>query len=70
MCLEFVVISVVARQVVGQEEGGGDGEAGATSLLRLLSHHVPCSDWPRAWELDSLDSLDKVTQIQISSQII
>ena len=22
MCLEFVVISVVARQVIGQEEGG------------------------------------------------
>ena len=66
--LEPVAVTVVARRVVGQEEGGGSRRVrSATSLSRLSSHHVPRSDWPRAWELDSLDSLDKAPQTQISS---
>ena len=68
-CLEPVAVAVVARRVVGQEEGGGSRRVrSATSLSRLSSHHVPRSDWPRAWELDSLDSLDRAPQTQISSQ--
>jgi hypothetical protein len=68
VCLELIVVSLVARRVVGQEQGGGESDRGcSTSLSRLSSHHVPRSDWPRAWELDSLDSLDKAPQTQISS---
>ena len=63
--LEPVVVAVVARRVVGQEEGGGSRRVrSATSLSRLSSHHVPRSDWPRAWELDSLD---RAPQTQILS---
>jgi hypothetical protein len=37
------------------------------TISRLSSHHMPHSDWPRVWELNSLDSLDKAPQTQILS---
>jgi hypothetical protein len=50
-----------------KEAGREQASEKRASLSRLSSHHMPCSDWPRAWELNSLDSLDKAPQTQISS---
>jgi hypothetical protein len=69
VCLEFIVVGLVAGESWDKSKEAGREQASergcSTSPSRLSSHHVPRSDWPRAWELDSLDSLDKAPQTSV-----